>query len=64
MDRRAWWAAVHEVAQSRTQLKQLSMHTFIGEGNGNHSSNLAWRIPETEKPGGLKSMELQSIGHD
>ena len=40
MDRRAWWAAVHEVAQSRTQLKQLSMHAFIGEGNGNHSSNL------------------------
>ena len=41
MDRRAWWAAVHEVAQSQTQLKQLSMHAFIGEGNGNHSSNLA-----------------------
>ena len=29
-----------------------------------YSSILAWRIPETEKPGGLKSMELQSIGHD
>ena len=25
MDREAWWAAVHRVAQSRTQLKQLSM---------------------------------------
>ena len=24
MDRGAWWAAVHEVAQSRTQLKRLS----------------------------------------
>ena len=34
-DRGVWWAAVHGVAQSRTQLKQLSMHTCIGEGNGN-----------------------------
>ena len=24
-----------------------------GEGNGNHSSILAWRIPWTEDPGGL-----------
>ena len=34
-DRGAWWAAVHRVAQSRTQLKRLSMHACIGEGNGN-----------------------------
>ena len=35
MDREAWWAAVHGVAQSRTRLKCLSMHACIGEGNGN-----------------------------
>ena len=35
VDRGAWWAAVHGVAQSQTQLKQLSMHACIGEGNGN-----------------------------
>ena len=35
MDRGAWWAAVHRVAQSRTRLKQLSMPACIGEGNGN-----------------------------
>ena len=28
-DRGAWWAAVHRVAQSQTQLKRLSRHTFI-----------------------------------
>ena len=28
MDRGAWWAAVHRVAQSRTQLKQLSMNAY------------------------------------
>ena len=29
-----------------------------------HSSVLAWRIPWTEKPGALQSLELQSIEHD
>ena len=31
-----------------------------GEGNGNHSSTLAWKIPWTEEPGGLQSMESES----
>ena len=31
-----------------------------GEGNGNHSSILAWRIPWTEKPGRLQSRGSQS----
>ena len=35
MERGAWWAAVHGVAQSWTRLKQLSMRACIGEGNGN-----------------------------
>ena len=35
MDRGAWWAAVHGVAQRRTRLKSLSMHACIGEGHGN-----------------------------
>ena len=29
-----------------------------------HSSILAWRIPWTEEPGGLQSMELQRVRHD
>ena len=35
VDRGAWWAAVHGVAQSQIRLKRLSMHACIGEGNGN-----------------------------
>jgi hypothetical protein len=35
-----------------------------GGGNANHSSILAWKIPWTEKPGGLQSMESQRTGHD
>ena len=29
-----------------------------------HSTILAWRIPWTEEPGRLPSMELQRVGHD
>ena len=29
-----------------------------------HSSILAWRLPWTEKPGGLLSMRSQRVGHD
>ena len=31
-----------------------------GEGHGNPSSSLAWRIPWTEEPGRLQSMGSQS----
>ena len=35
VDRGAWRAAVHGVAQSWTRLKRLSMNACIGEGNSN-----------------------------
>ena len=31
MDREAWWATVHRVTKSWTQLKRLSMHTLVLE---------------------------------
>ena len=33
----------------------------LREGNGTYSSILAWRIPWTEEPDGLKSMESKRI---
>ena len=36
----------------------------IGEGNGNHSSVLAWRIPGTGEPGGLPSLGSHRVGHN
>ena len=36
----------------------------LEEGMATHSSNLAWRIPWTEEPGGLQSIGLQRVGHD
>ena len=35
-----------------------------GEGNGTHSSTLAWKIPWAEEPGGLQSMGLLRVRHD
>ena len=34
------------------------------EGMATHSSILAWRMPWTEEPGGLKFMELQRVRDD
>ena len=35
-----------------------------GEGNGNHSSTIAWKIPWTEEPRRLQSMGSQRVRHD
>ena len=35
-----------------------------GGGQANHSSILAWRIPWTEKPGGLQSIGLKTLGQN
>ena len=34
-----------------------------GKGKTTHSSILTWRIPETEDPGQLQTMELQRVGN-
>ena len=36
----------------------------IVEGNGTHSSTLAWKIPWMEEPGRLQSMGSLRVGHD
>jgi len=36
----------------------------LEEGMATHSSIFAWRIPWTEKPGGLWSIGLRRVGHD
>ena len=67
MDGGAWWATVHGVAKSQTQLSDLTFtfHFYaLKKEMATHSSILAWRIPMTEEPGGLQSMGLQRVGHD
>ena len=36
----------------------------LEKGMAIHSNILAWKIPETEEPGGLQSMGSQIAGHD
>ena len=67
MDGGAWWAAVHGVAKSWIRLRDFTF-TFhflaLEKDMATHSSILAWRIPETEEPGGLLSMGLHRVGHN
>ena len=42
----------------------LGLGRSPGKGNGNPLQYLAWRIPWTEEPGGLQSMELYKVGQD
>ena len=46
------------------QVQSLGREDPLEEGMATHSSTLAWRIPWTEKPGGLQSMGSQRVGHD
>ena len=54
MDGGAWWAAVHGVPRSWTQLNDF-IFTFyfhaLEKEMATHSSVLAWRIPGTGEPG-------------
>ena len=56
VDGRAWWAAVHGVAESRTRLSDFTLffhfHALEKE-MATHSTILAWEILWTEEPGGL-----------
>ena len=67
IDGGAWWAAVHGVAKSQTQLSDFTF-TFhfhaLEKEMATHSSVLAWGIPGTGKPGGLPSMGSRRVGHD
>ena len=47
-----------------TPIRSLDQEDRLEEGMATHSSLFAWRIPRTEDPGGLQSMELQRIRHD
>ena len=43
------------------RVPSLGQECTLEEAMATHSSIVAWRIPWTEKPGGLQSMVLQKI---
>ena len=47
-----------------TRVQSLGQEDPLEEGRATHSNILAWRLPWTEEPGGLQSMELQRVRHD
>ena len=48
-------------AKQKTWVQSQGGEDPLEEGMTTHSSILPWRIPWTEEPGGLQSMELQRI---
>ena len=52
-------SAMHE-----TRVQSLGWEDPLEKKMPAHSSTLAWKIPWTEEPGRLQSMELQRVKHD
>ena len=52
------------LAVQETWVRSLGRVDPLEKKMATHSSTLAWRIPWTEEPGGLQSMESQRVGHD
>ena len=48
----------HLPAMQETQVWSLGQEDHLEKGMATHSSILAWKIPQTEKPGRLESMGL------
>ena len=51
MDLGAWWAAVHGVAKSRTQLKRLSNSSSSSENLLNNTENFTYMGRKSKKEG-------------
>ena len=47
-----------------TQVGSLGQKDPLEKSMATHSSILAWRIPWTDKPGGIQSVGSQRVGHD
>ena len=51
-------------AMWETWVQSLGQEDSLEKEMATHSSILAWKIPSTDEPGGLRSMGLQRVGHD
>ena len=51
-------------AMRETWARSLSPEESLEKEMATHSNILAWKIAQTEKPGGLQSMGSQRVGHD
>ena len=51
-------------AKWETWVQSLGQEDSLEKGMATYSSILTWRIPWTDRSGGLQSMGLQRVGHD
>ena len=51
-------------AMRDTQVRSLGREDPLEKEMATHSSTLAWKIPWTEEPGRLPSMESQRVGYN
>ena len=51
-------------AMQETWVQSLGQEDPLEKEMATHSSTFAWKIPWTEEPGGLQSMESQRVRHD
>ena len=52
------------LAMQETQVRSLDQKIPVEKEMATHPSILAWSIPRTEKPGGLRSMRSQTFRHN
>ena len=53
-----------DIRDEGMRVRSLDWEDPLEKEMATHSSILAWRIPWTEKPGGLQSMRLQRVRHN
>ena len=51
-------------AMQETWVRSLGLEDPLEKEMATHPSILAWSIPRTEKPGGLRSMRSQTFRHN
>ena len=55
---------IAQMVKNLPAIQDLGREAPLEKRMATHSSIVSWRIPRTEKSGGLQSMGLQRIGHD
>ena len=59
----AQWLRIHQPLQEM-QNRSLGWEDPLEEEMATRSSILAWKIPWTQEPGRLQSIESQRVGHN
>ena len=63
-----WWPVVKNLPANAEDVTDVGSVPELGrspeEGMATHPSILAWRIPQTEEPGGLQTTGFQRVRHD